>query len=248
MKKLSQWWEKQTLSRKLTQVLFPSVVIGTVCIMIFLNFVFHVSFLNRDNDVTGWGSLLIGSAIGIYITFAILIYSNASQKKTNELIDKISDQQDQISSLVEDIKKIGEWQQNFMSELKSNRDARILSAHLKIAANLAMIIDFMYQAKILLISVEQGNNSKQVIKESIEGINNYLSGFIESTQTTIENSIDVLDPEFARKILTICHSKPHFDLESSSSQDYSSIKQLLKLVMNGWYPNYTRFQKEKYYQ
>lgn len=250
MNKLGQWWDKTSLPTKLAGVLLPSVAIGTIVLMIILNSSsLHASFLNKDNDVTGWGSLLTGSAIGIYVTFAILIYSNTSQKKTDELIDKISNQQDQISGLVEDIKKIGEWQQNFMAELKLNRDDRISSAQLKIAGNLTLIIGFMYQAKNLLISVEQGNSDKQAIKESIEGINNYLSDLIESTQTTVENAIDVLDSDFARKILTICHSKPHFDLESSyASQDYSSIKQLLKLVMNVWYPNYTRLQNEKYYQ
>lgn len=88
MNKLSQWWDKLPLSIKLAQVLLPSVAIGTVCIMILLNFTLHASFLNSNNDVTGWGSLLIGSAIGIYITFAILFYSDASQKKISDIIAK----------------------------------------------------------------------------------------------------------------------------------------------------------------
>lgn len=189
--------------------------------MILLNFTLHASFLNSNNDVTGWGSLLIGSAIGIYITFAILIYSDNQQRIINDIL----------------------------LEQEKLRKSRQSSAHLRIASNLSMIIDFMYQAKQLLISVEQGNSNKQETKESVERINNFISGFIDSTETAIEHAIDVLDPDFARKILTICHSKPHFDLESSyTSQDYSSIKQLLKLIMNAHYVNYTRFQNDKYYQ
>jgi len=84
LSKLGQWWEKQTISTKLAGVLLPLVAVGTVLMMILLNFTLHVSFLNSNNDVTGWGSLLIGTAIGTYITFAILIYSDVSQNQIQE--------------------------------------------------------------------------------------------------------------------------------------------------------------------
>src|SRR5690348_1353534 len=41
-----------------------------------------------NNDISGWYSLILSSAIGIYITFAILIYSDASQAKISEIITK----------------------------------------------------------------------------------------------------------------------------------------------------------------
>lgn len=88
MNKLSQWWEKITLVTKLAMVLLPSVVALTIIMMIIVNLTLHVSFLNSNNDVTGWGSLLIGSAIGIYVTFAILFYSDTSQKQISDIITK----------------------------------------------------------------------------------------------------------------------------------------------------------------
>ncbi len=87
MGKLGELWDTQTLKEKLMWL----VVFHIIAFMSFLVGLNKIANLPTTNngDITGWYSLLIGSTIGIYITFAILIYSNTSQKKTDELIERV---------------------------------------------------------------------------------------------------------------------------------------------------------------
>lgn len=52
-----------------------------------LNKILNLPTVN-NGDISGWYSLLVGSTIGIYITFAILIYSDTSQQKVSDIIEQ----------------------------------------------------------------------------------------------------------------------------------------------------------------
>ena len=119
MNKLGELWQSQNLKEKLSWLVVFHIIAFT-SLLVLLNGIFHLPTTN--GDISGWYSLIIGSTIGSYITFAILIYSNMSQKKTDDVIEKISTQQNQISSLVGDIKKITTKQEEMIREQKMLRE------------------------------------------------------------------------------------------------------------------------------
>ncbi len=62
------------------------LAIGVVAFILIFALVLKMNgvILFPKNDISGWFSLIISSAIGIYVTFAILIYSDAYQKQIQE--------------------------------------------------------------------------------------------------------------------------------------------------------------------
>jgi len=189
LKRLSQWWEKQTLSTKLSQVLLPLVAIGTVLLMIVLNFTLHASFLNSNYDVTGWGSLLIGSAIGTYITIAILIYSNSSQQKTDKMIN-------QMSLILNEQKRIHENRSNY--------------AILRIRAYLPAIkaeVGFIDQA-VERLNREQ--NNEDILKNQIFQMEQNKTNTIKTVEDILTLSDIVDDLMIMEEIKRVCElAKPN---------------------------------------
>lgn len=120
------WWEKLELSYKLS--ILAGIVFGpTIIIWLILIAISGISFLNEKGDISGWSSFLISTAVGIYVTFAILIYSDISQKQTTQLLDTMSSQQTKIEGLVNKIDTMTEWQNKFTLEQansKKEREAR----------------------------------------------------------------------------------------------------------------------------
>jgi hypothetical protein len=125
--------------------------------MLILHLTLGTTFLNSNNDVTGWGSLVIGSAIGTYITFAILIYSDASQKQISGIIFKQEDDfNKRKSNAFKKIKTNFEGTKNIFVELDKIENA------IK-SGNTSMYPNLERDKAILFRSLKRGFESNKYI-------------------------------------------------------------------------------------
>lgn len=115
MNKIGELWQTRKLKEKLLWLLSFAIV-AFMAFLYLLNTIFHLPFVVHD-DISGWGSLLVGSIIGGYITFAILIYSDNQQDKIEKLITGVSKIEEKEQERIERWKSV--WGTTILFELES---------------------------------------------------------------------------------------------------------------------------------
>ena len=96
-----------------------SAIFGGVFIILLVSHYLFGVYVFYDKDIFNWASLVVASGFGVAITYTVWFKSKRDEKQRDKLLDAISMQQNEISKLVVDIKKIEEKQQILINEQHS---------------------------------------------------------------------------------------------------------------------------------
>lgn len=143
--------------------------------MVFAIVIISAYLLYTENyiwDTPNWIALIVELGIGIGITGSVLIYSNHQQKKSQL-------QQEKLSELINEIKKMEEKQHAFLEKEKSEKMKREIHAHYEFGREFSNIKRYLKDLEEVLNhnpeSDEDLNHHKDLVQRYVEATNNSIS-------------------------------------------------------------------------
>ncbi|MEO9308587.1 MAG: hypothetical protein ABI342_09800 [Nitrososphaera sp.] len=115
-----------------------------------------IPLLNEKGDISGWSSLFISTAVGIYITFAILIYSDISQNKMETFLSDMQKFRDDRRIVAERFLRIGlEQLEKNIKQIDHERiqnKGKLTAEKIKKRHEIDSILAMYNQEKLLLLT------------------------------------------------------------------------------------------------
>ena len=143
--------------------------------MVFTIVIISAYLLYTENyswDTPNWIALIVELGIGIGITGSVLIYSNHQTKKSQL-------QQEKISELINEIKKMEEKQHDFLEKEKSEKNKRKIHAYYAFGREFSNIKRYLKDLEAVLNnnpeSDEDLNHHKDLAQRYVEATNNSIS-------------------------------------------------------------------------
>ncbi|NHI03564.1 hypothetical protein DYY67_1359 [Candidatus Nitrosotalea sp. TS] len=166
------------------------ITVGTIVLMLYLQYYQHIEFLTSDGDVSGWAGLIISTSIGIFISLAIMAYSDYYQ--------------DVLSEIAEETKDIALQQHRILQEQELLRQRRLKYAIYDIKNHFTTLLFTVGFVNRLVIEFNKKEDGKEEIIEKINEHMEKIKPAIEAIRSTLYFANDTLDPSLMEEINSVC--------------------------------------------
>ncbi|AJW71053.1 hypothetical protein [Nitrosopumilus adriaticus] len=195
--------ERDPITAKISWV-FIGIAVGIGVSLTVLSFSLQIPV--KDGwDVANWATLVVEIGIGLAIASAILIYEGGKREKSQE-------QQDRITEILEEVKKIEDYQQKYLQKEEHDKIQKKFAAQDAMHIPCVLAYSSMYDLRKLLLTPESerlsdhdkriADERKQVdtwLKEIQNVTNQYSSSLTDQAILSLNGIVSFYNDETLTK-------------------------------------------------